>query len=90
MADKSSEQIGIVGVGRMGLAMLKHLVKAGYRVTACDVDQKQIDAARKRLNGQDKILDVLIKEGVVSESDISRSIAASCDSSLRYNSQTHS
>ena len=40
------------------------------------VSRKQIDAARKRLNGQDKILDILIKEGVVSDSDVSRSIAA--------------
>ena len=40
------------------------------------VSRKQIDAARKRLNGQDKVLDVLIKDGVVSESDVSRSIAA--------------
>jgi len=30
----------------MGLAMLKHLVKHGYPVTACDIDQKQIDVAR--------------------------------------------
>ncbi len=40
------------------------------------VSRKQIDAARKRLNGQDKVLDVLIKDGLVSESDVSRSIAA--------------
>jgi hypothetical protein len=40
------------------------------------VSRKQIDAARKGLNGQDRILDVLIKDGVVSESDVSRSIAA--------------
>jgi type II secretion system protein E len=40
------------------------------------VSRRQIDAARKRLNGQDKVLDVLIKDGVVSESDVSRSIAA--------------
>lgn len=40
------------------------------------VSRKQIDAARKRLNGQDKVLDILIKDGVVSESDVSRSIAA--------------
>lgn len=40
------------------------------------VSGKQIDAARKRLNGQDKVLDLLIKDGVVSESDVSRSIAA--------------
>ncbi len=40
------------------------------------VSRKQIDAARKRLNGQDKVLDVLVKDGIVSESDVSRSLAA--------------
>jgi len=40
------------------------------------VSRKQIDAARKRLNGQDKVVDVLIKDGTLSESDVSRSIAA--------------
>jgi 3-hydroxyisobutyrate dehydrogenase len=44
MSDKS--RVGIVGVGRMGLAMLKHLVKHGHPVTACDLDSKQRDAAR--------------------------------------------
>ncbi len=40
------------------------------------VSRKQIDATRERLNGREKVLDVLIKEGVVGESDVSRSIAA--------------
>ncbi|HEY6228595.1 MAG TPA: ATPase, T2SS/T4P/T4SS family [Verrucomicrobiae bacterium] len=40
------------------------------------VSRKQIDAARKRLNGQDKVVDVLIKDGTLSESDVSRSLAA--------------
>src|SRR5256885_6748197 len=40
------------------------------------VSRKQIDAARKRLNGQDKVVDVLIRDGVVSDSDVSRSLAA--------------
>ena len=39
--------IGIVGAGRMGLAMLKHLIAKGYRVTVCDISQDQIEAARK-------------------------------------------
>jgi 3-hydroxyisobutyrate dehydrogenase len=39
-------RVGIVGVGRMGLAMLKHLVKQGYQVTACDTDDKQLAKAR--------------------------------------------
>jgi 3-hydroxyisobutyrate dehydrogenase-like beta-hydroxyacid dehydrogenase len=33
MADGTKNESGIVGVGRMGLAMLKHLVKHGYQVT---------------------------------------------------------
>jgi 3-hydroxyisobutyrate dehydrogenase len=41
------ERVGIVGVGRMGLAMLKHLVKHGYGVTACDLDGKQLTQARE-------------------------------------------
>jgi len=45
MADKK-ERVGIVGAGRMGLAMLKHLVKHGYAVTVCDISDKQRDAAR--------------------------------------------
>ncbi len=40
------ERIGIVGVGRMGLAMAKHLIEHGYPVTACDLDNKQCDCAR--------------------------------------------
>jgi 3-hydroxyisobutyrate dehydrogenase-like beta-hydroxyacid dehydrogenase len=45
MAD-SKERVGIVGAGRMGLAMLRHLVKKGYPVTVCDISDKQRDAAR--------------------------------------------
>src|SRR5438067_512695 len=46
MANPTKERIGIVGVGRMGLAMLKHLVKHGYAVTACDVSAEQLAKAR--------------------------------------------
>jgi 3-hydroxyisobutyrate dehydrogenase len=45
MAD-GKERVGIVGAGRMGLAMLRHLVKKGYGVTVCDISDKQRDAAR--------------------------------------------
>jgi 3-hydroxyisobutyrate dehydrogenase/2-hydroxy-3-oxopropionate reductase len=31
----------------MGLAMLKHLVGRGYAVTACDIDETQVDKARE-------------------------------------------
>ena len=44
MADK--ERIGVVGTGRMGLAITKHLIKHGYAVTAQDIDQQALDAAR--------------------------------------------
>jgi type IV pilus assembly protein PilB len=40
------------------------------------VSPQQIDAARARLNGQNNIVDVLIKDGAVTESDVSRSLAA--------------
>ncbi len=40
------------------------------------VSRKQIDKARPRLDGQNNIVDLLIKDGVVSESDVSRSLAA--------------
>jgi len=46
MTTGKKERVGIVGVGRMGLAMLKHLVKHGYQVTACDIDDKQLAKAR--------------------------------------------
>jgi 3-hydroxyisobutyrate dehydrogenase-like beta-hydroxyacid dehydrogenase len=46
MTDERKERVGVVGVGRMGLSMLKHLLKHGYQVTACDLDAKQSAKAR--------------------------------------------
>ena len=46
MANESGELIGIVGVGRMGLAIARHLMKHGYRVIAQDIDGKAMQAAR--------------------------------------------
>ena len=43
---QAKARVGIVGVGRMGLAMLKHLVKHGYSVTACDISADALAAAR--------------------------------------------
>jgi 3-hydroxyisobutyrate dehydrogenase/2-hydroxy-3-oxopropionate reductase len=40
-----SERIGMVGPGRMGLAMVKHLVRAGYAVTATDTNPEQLGKA---------------------------------------------
>ena len=31
------ERVGIIGVGRMGLAMAKHLVRCGFSLTVCDI-----------------------------------------------------
>src|SRR6201998_1033 len=42
----NKDRVGIVGAGRMGLSMLKHLVAKGYAVTVCDISDKQRDAAR--------------------------------------------
>jgi len=46
MANESGELIGIVGVGRMGLAIAKHLMRHGYRVIAQDIDGNAMEAAR--------------------------------------------
>ena len=39
------------------------------------VTHKQIDSARSRLNGATKVVDLLIKDGIVSETDVSRTLA---------------
>jgi len=39
------------------------------------VTRKQIDSARSRLNGASKVVDLLVKDGVVSETDVSRTLA---------------
>src|SRR5688572_13631179 len=44
MADK--EKVGVVGTGRMGLAITKHLIRHGYAVVAQDIDPKAVEAAR--------------------------------------------
>jgi 3-hydroxyisobutyrate dehydrogenase len=44
MTDK--EKIGIVGVGRMGQAMARHLIKNGYAVLAQDIESKALEAVR--------------------------------------------
>lgn len=44
MADK--EKIGVIGTGRMGQAMVRHLIKNGYPVMAQDIEPKSITAAR--------------------------------------------
>jgi 3-hydroxyisobutyrate dehydrogenase-like beta-hydroxyacid dehydrogenase len=39
------EKVGVIGVGRMGLAMVKHLIRHGYTVTACDIASANLDKA---------------------------------------------
>ena len=46
MTNGLGELSGVVGVGRMGLAITKHLMKHGYRVIAQDIDSKAMNAAR--------------------------------------------
>lgn len=43
------------------------------------VTRSQIEAAKSRLNGTTNAIDLLVKEGVVSEIDVSRSLAAQAD-----------
>jgi len=40
------EKIGIVGTGRMGQAIAKHLIKHGYEVVGQDIEAKALDAVR--------------------------------------------
>jgi 3-hydroxyisobutyrate dehydrogenase len=42
----NNEKIGIVGVGRMGQAMTRNLIKHGYAVLAQDIEPKALEAAR--------------------------------------------
>ena len=46
MAENKKDRVGIVGAGRMGLSMLKHLVAKGYSVTVCDISEQQREAAQ--------------------------------------------
>ena len=43
--DKSKERVGVIGAGRMGLAMVKHLVKAGYGVSVVDIIADNVASA---------------------------------------------
>ena len=41
----AKDRVGIIGPGRMGLAMLKHLKKHGFDVTVYDINDEQLGAA---------------------------------------------
>ena len=40
------ERVGVIGVGRMGLPIVKHLLKRGFDVTACDISKANLMQAR--------------------------------------------
>lgn len=42
----TQEPVGLVGPGRMGLAMLKHMIRAGYKVTVTDINPRQVRKAK--------------------------------------------
>jgi 3-hydroxyisobutyrate dehydrogenase len=46
MTDIKAAPVGVVGAGRMGLAIIRHLGLHGYTTVAYDVSPKQCDAAR--------------------------------------------
>lgn len=39
------ERIGVIGIGRMGMAMVKHLIKGGYAVTVVDISADNVARA---------------------------------------------
>ena len=43
----SKEQLGIIGIGRMGLAMAKHVLKHGFALTVCDTNAGNAGKARE-------------------------------------------
>ena len=43
-----SDIVGVVGAGRMGLPIIGHLVRAGFRTLASDIDQKKKAEVEKR------------------------------------------
>ena len=43
---QAKETVGVIGVGRMGLPMVKHLIRHGYEVAACDIDAGNLAKAR--------------------------------------------
>jgi len=44
MSDEK-ERVGVIGVGRMGLPMVKHLIRHGYEVTAMDINPENVKKA---------------------------------------------
>jgi len=44
---QAKERVGIIGAGRMGLPMVKHMLRHGYSVTACDINAANLQQARE-------------------------------------------
>ncbi len=41
----SKERVGVIGIGRMGLAMVRHLIRGGYTVTVADINADNVAKA---------------------------------------------
>lgn len=46
MTVRSISRVGIVGMGKMGLPIVRHLLAGGFSVTGCDVSEAQCGAAK--------------------------------------------
>ena len=44
-ATANKERVGIIGVGRMGIAMVKHVINHGYQLTVCDISPDNVNKA---------------------------------------------
>jgi 3-hydroxyisobutyrate dehydrogenase-like beta-hydroxyacid dehydrogenase len=47
MNEGAIRRVGIIGLGKMGQPMARHLRKAGFEVTACDIDERARGAAQR-------------------------------------------
>jgi 3-hydroxyisobutyrate dehydrogenase/2-hydroxy-3-oxopropionate reductase len=43
--DRQKERVGLIGAGRMGLPMVRHLVRNGFEVAVCDTDRENASRA---------------------------------------------
>ena len=46
MTDRSIKRVGLIGMGKMGLPIVRHLIAGGFSVTGCDVSDAQNNAAK--------------------------------------------
>ena len=65
--NKTSQSIGFIGAGNMGLPMLKNLIKQGYEVKVYDINPKITKKLEKypfikdKVNDQTKLLKNMLK-----------------------------